>query len=214
MNKLISKIIVAVVLAGFCAPAWGQTSTATVDLKKLFESYWRTKVADAAIKERAADLDKELKGLGDDYDKAKVEYQKLLNDANDQAVSAAERDKRKSVAEAKLKAIRETEDTIVTFRRNAKTTLDELTRRMRDEVLKKIREAINAKAKSAGFGLVFDAAAETVNGTPTIVYSSGDNDLTQPVLDQLNADAPPELVKPTENKTLLPAKEEKKDGKK
>jgi len=209
MKKLIYRTILGLALAGFCtASALAQTRIATVDLKKLFEGYWRTKQADAAIKERAADLDKELKALREDYDKAKIEYQKLLNDANDQAVSTEERDKRKKAAEAKLKGIRETEDTVVTFQRNARSTLDELTRRMRDEVLKKIREAINAKSKSAGFTLVVDTAAETVNNTPVVVFNTGENDLTETILQQINADAPPDTLKPAEKK------EEKKDGKK
>jgi outer membrane protein len=208
MKKLIGRVILSLLLGGFCAaPAFAQTRIATVDLKKVFEGYWRTKQADAAIKERAADLDKEMKGLREDYDKAKTEYQKLLNDANDQAVSAEERDKRKKAAEAKLKSIRETEDTVVTFQRNATSQLQELNRRMRDEVLKRIREAVNAKSKSAGFALVVDTAAETVNNTPVVLFNAGENDLTETVLKQLNSDAPPESARPA-------AKEEKTDEKK
>ena len=211
MKNLFCRLVLGLVLAAFCSvPAMAQTRIATVDLKKLFDGYWRTKQADAAIKERAADLDKELKALREDYEKAKTEYQKLLNDANDQAVSAEERDKRKKAAEVKLKSIRDTEDTVVTFQRNARSTLDELTRRMRDEVLKKIREAINAKSKSAGFTLVLDTAAETINNTPVVVFTTGESDLTDTVLKQLNADAPPETAKPAET----PKADEKKDEKK
>jgi outer membrane protein len=204
MKKLISRTILGLVFAGLCtAPAFAQTRIATVDLKKVFEGYWRTKQADAAIKERAADLDKELKGLREDYDKAKTEYQKLLSDANDQAVSTEERDKRKKAAEAKLKSIRETEDTVVTFQRNATSSLQELNRRMREEVLKKIREAVNVKSKSGGFSLVVDTAAETVNNTPVVLFSTSENDITETVLKQLNSDAPSETARPA-------AKEEKK----
>lgn len=209
MKNWLRKLIPAVLLLGVLnGTAWAQTRVATVDLRKLFDGYWKTKQADAALKDRAADLDKEYKGLRDDHKKLTEQYQKTLADANDQAVSSEERDKRKKTAEAKLKDIKEAEETIGQFERQARTTLDEQRRRMRDNVLGEIRTTINAKAKSGGYGLVVDTAAESPNATPIFVYSSGDNDLTQAVLEQLNAGAPVETPKPAEKK------DEKKDDKK
>jgi outer membrane protein len=205
LRKLIPAMLLVLVLNG---TAWAQTRIATVDLRKLFDGYWKTKQADAALKDRAADLDKEYKGLRDDHKKLTEQYQKTLADANDQAVSSEERDKRKKTAEAKLKDIKDAEETIGQFERQARTTLDEQRRRMRDNVLGEVRKAIDAKAKSGGYGLVVDTAAETANATPIFVYSSGDNDLTQTVLDQLNATAPVETARPAEKK------EEKKADKK
>lgn len=208
MKNWLRKLIPAVLLLGVLnGTAWAQTRIATVDLRKLFDGYWKTKQADAALKDRAADLDKEYKGLRDDHKKLTEEYQKTLADANDQAVSSEERDKRKKAAEAKLKDIKDAEETIGQFERQARTTLDEQRRRMRDNVLGEIRKAIDAKAKSGGYGLVVDTAAETPNATPIFVYSNGENDLTQAVLDQINAGAPVETAKPAEKK------EEKKDEK-
>jgi outer membrane protein len=197
MKNWLKKLVPAVVLLGVLnGTAWAETRVATVDLRKLFDGYFKTKQADAALKDRAADLDKEYKGLRDDHKKLTEEYQKSLADANDQAVSAEERDKRKKAAESKLKDIKDAEETLGQFERQARTTLDEQRRRMRDNVLGEIRKAIDAKAKAGSFSLVVDTAAETPNGTPIFIYSSGENDLTQVVLDQLNAGAPVEAAKP------------------
>lgn len=194
-------MILAVVLAGvMTGSAWAQTRVATVDLRKLFDGYWKTKQADAALKDRASDLDKEYKGLREDYQKFKEDYQKLLADANDQAVSAEERDKRKQAAEGKLRNIKETEEAVVQFERQARTTLEEQKRRMRDNILTEIRTVVNAKSKSAGFALVVDTAAESGNGTPIVLFTNGENDLTEGVLTQLNAGAPVETTKPPEKK--------------
>ncbi|HEU0040555.1 MAG TPA: OmpH family outer membrane protein [Verrucomicrobiae bacterium] len=205
LRKLIPAVLLLVVLN---ETAWAQTRVATVDLRKLFDGYWKRKQADTALKDRAADLDKEFKGMRDDHKKLTGEYQKLLADANDPAVSAEEREKRKKAAETKLKDIQEAQETLGQFERQARTTLDEQMRRMRDNVLGEIRTVINAKAKSAGYALVVDTAAESKDFTPICLYSSGENDLTQAVLEQLNATAPVETAKPSENK------EEKKDAKK
>ena len=203
-------MLLAALLAGvLTGSAWAQTRIATVDLRKLFDGYWKTKQADGALKERVADLEKEDKGLREDLKRITAEYQKLLADANDQAVSAEERDKRKLAAEAKLKNIKETEDAVVQFGRQARTTLDEQKRRMRDNILTEIRTVVNARSKSAGFALVVDTASESANGTPIVLYTNGENDLTDGVLSQLNAGAPVETPKPAEKKEE-PKKDEKK----
>lgn len=206
MMKLICGTILALALTGLTASA--QTRIATVDLKLLFEKYYKTREADAALKERATDFDKEFKGLREELKKAGEDYQKLVADANDQAVSIEERAKRKKAAEDKLKSIRDSEDTTMQFERNARATLDEQKRRMRDKVLEIIRTAITGRAKTAGYSLVVDTAAETINSTPVVLYTAGDNDLTEDILKQLNASAPIEATKPPEKKDAK--KEEKK----
>ena len=61
---------------------------------------------------------------------------------------------------------------------------------MRDNILQEIRDTIKAKVKTVGYTLVIDTAAETPNGTPLILFSAGNDDLTDPVLGQLNLNAP------------------------
>lgn len=167
-----------------------QTKIAVIDLKKSFDSYWKTKQADTSLKDRAGDLDKARKGMIDDYTKANEDYKKLLDSANDQAVAPAEREKRKKNAETKLLEIKEIEQSVQQFDRQSRTTLAEQQRRMRDNILKEIREIINSKAKASGYSLIVDTAAESVNATPIVLFTNGENDITDDVINQLNANAP------------------------
>src|SRR4030095_13115678 len=114
----------------------------------------------------------------DDLQKGKEEYQKLLASANDQAVSTQERDKRKQAAEEKLKQLRTTEDTILQYEKTARESVARELQRMRESILTEIRTVLNAKAQSGGFNLVIDTAAETVNGTPVVMYSKTRKDDT------------------------------------
>lgn len=186
------KPLLAGLLIGFvgatCASA--QPKIAIIDLKKVFDGYYETKQADVQIKERAGDFDKARKGMIEDYQKANEEYRKLIDSANDQAVSSDERDKRKKTAETKLLEIKEIETSITQFDRQSRTTLGEQQRRMRDNILRKIRESVAAKAKAAGYTLVIDTAAESVNTTPIVLFNSGENDLSDEILTELNANAP------------------------
>jgi outer membrane protein len=209
MNHLLRKIVPGVLLMSLLSSSsWAQGRIATIDLRKVFDSYWKTKQAQASLKDRQADMEKEFKNMAADYDKAKQDYQKLLTDANDQALATGEREKRKRSAEDKLRYLKDQEETMRQYRAQATTTLDEQTRRMIDNILAEIRTVVAAKAKSAGHSLVVDTAAETANRTPIILFSTGENDMTDAVLSQLNSTAPAESAKPEEKK------DEKKSGKK
>jgi outer membrane protein len=206
MKNVLRIIFPTVVLVAFLSSpvlaqnkgAAAQTGKiATVDMRKLFDGYWKTKQAETALNDRKAELDKEDRGFIDDLKKNRDEYQKLLDGANDQAVSAEERDKRKQAAANKYKQITDSGTAIAQFERQAQTTLAEQSQRMRANILNEIQAAVTAKAKVAGYAMVFDSASETVNQTPIILYSNNENDLTVTVLAQLNVGAPVDLTKPS-----------------
>jgi hypothetical protein len=74
---------------------------------------------------------------------------------------------------------------------------------MRESVLRDIRGVVEEKAKVAGYQAVLDTAAESINQTPVVVYTSllgGSDDLSDGVLKALNANAPADAVKKDEEK--------------
>jgi len=204
IRRILPLTLAALLVAAFATPAQAQPKIAVIDLKKVFDGYYLTKKADTQLKERAADLDKARKGMVEDYQKANEEYKKLVEGANDQVLSTEERDKRKTSAEKKLSELKEIEQSVNTFDKTSRSTLNEQMRRLRDRVLDDVREVINAKAKAGGFTLVLDTAAESSNQTPVVIYTNGENDLSEAVLSELNAKAP----------LILPASTEKSDEKK
>jgi len=125
-------------LLAFCTlglSSYGQAKIAIVDLRKVFDDYYKTKAADNTLKDRAGDLEKERKALTDQYQKLTEDYKKALDGANDQAVSSDEREKRKKTAESKLLEIKELEQNLTQFDRQSRTTLEEQQRRMRENIL-------------------------------------------------------------------------------
>jgi len=171
-------------------PAAGQNHIGTIDLQKVFNNYWKRQQGEAALKERGTAMDKEYTGFKEDYLKTKDEYTKLMASAQDQSKTQDERDKAKTAAESKLLEIKTSENTIRTYQENATTQLDQQKKRMRDSLLQDIYTAINAKAKLNGYTLVIDTAAESLNQTPVVLYTGGENDMTDAILAQLNAGAP------------------------
>jgi outer membrane protein len=188
-------------------PAAAEPKIGIIDLRKVFDDYYKTKAANALLEEEAVKIEKERKGHMDAYQKATDEYKKALDDANNQAISADERDKRKKTAETRLLEIKELEQVIQQFQRTAIGQLNEQKRQAHDKIMKEIRVAVDAQAKQGGFNLVFDTAAESSAQTPIVLYFSGTDDLTALVLRQLNATAPPGTLS---NKDEKSGKEERR----
>jgi outer membrane protein len=191
MKNMIKMIFAGALLMTFmCSPALAQSKIGIVNLKTLFDNYYKTKLAQASIQDRAEQLDKDDKSMKADLQKAAEDYQQLLENANDQAVSADERANRRKEADAKLKQLQENQAALENYEREAQSTLSDKRSQMREKILVEIQTAVTLQAKVNGYSIVIDSAAETVNSTPVLVYTDGNNDLTDAVLKQLNAGAP------------------------
>ena len=186
---LLSLMLALAPAAHAAAPAAG--TIAVVDLKKIFDGYWKTKQADLGLKETAGELDKKRKDMLDDHKKATDDYKKFADGASDSAVSIEERDKRKKSAEGKLTEIRLIEESIGQFDRSARAQLGEKQRNMRDKIVAEIREVVNKKARTVGYAAVLDSAAESLASTPILLFNGSLPDLTEEIITQLNATAPP-----------------------
>ena len=214
MNKFLQRTILLATL--LCLPvlpaAAAEMKIGIVDLRKCWDNYWKKNQADAALRARGNELEEERKNIQKQFEKAKADYKKALEDANDQAVSAEEREKRKKSAEAKLAEINEIDASYAAFNRNAKAQIEAQNARMRDEILKEIRAVVNAKSKAGGYSLIIDVSADSVSQAPVVLFNNGDDDITDAVITQLNANAPAGSLKPLDGKPQK--KDEKKEEKK
>src|SRR5436190_2991358 len=186
-----------------------------IDMQRVWDKYWKTKQAQSQVDDQTADFEKRKKTMLEDYQKANRDYKKLIESAQDQAVSGDERDRRKSAAEKKLLEIKEIEQDANLFQRTTDEQLKMQARRMTENILRDIRDLVDAKAKAGGYTLVIDIAAKSAVGTPIVLYNNGQNDMTQEALSQLNSTAPVGLVKSDDAKdSTEDKKEEKKENKK
>jgi len=203
MNYLFRKTVLALFLTALLTgTSFGQARIGTIDLKKAFEAYWKRKEALATLNDEKNDLEKDFKNMVEDAKKARETYQKLLSDASDSAISSEEREKRKKLAEDKFKQVKDKEDEAIQFKNSASARLGERERRFTDTLVNEIRNVIGAIAKTHGLAQVLDVSS------PVVLYTNGDNDITDEVIKQLNANAPTAKTDDTEKK------DEKKSEKK
>lgn len=191
MKNLRYTVLAIVLLAATVVSASAETKVATVDLDKLFNGYYKTKLAQSALKSRETELTKEIREMAAGVEKAQADYKQLLEQANDQSISADERAKRAQAAADKSKEISTSSTAIEQFQRQAKAQLDDQTQRMRGNILTEIQKAVSDKAKSGGYTMVLNGGA-----TQIVVFASNEIDITANVLAQLNAGAPIDVTAP------------------
>jgi outer membrane protein len=166
--------------------------TATVDLQKVFKEYYKTDRSSRALKQEAADMEKQHKDLLEAEKKGEEDWQKLIDKAEDQAISPEERARSKKAAEDKLREVKSAGQNIQAYDRASEDRLREKQRSRTDDIIKEIRGVLNAQAKAGGYTLVLDVSGESANVamTPVVLYTTGVNDLTDGLIKELNAGAP------------------------
>ncbi len=196
MMTLRTALFCALALTLSLAPASQaqQGKIATIDLKKVFDNYWKRVQADKELKERAKGFDEELAKMREEFQKETKDLPALEKGIKDPLISAPEKEKRQKAFETRIMKAKELEQSMIQFKNTAGATLDELGRQSRGSLLDEIRDHVRRKAKAAGVSLVIDTASETINQTPVILFSDGSYDWTDEVLATLNNDAPKDIL--------------------
>ena len=191
MKNLRTSILTVALLIVTVVSASAETKVASVDMKKLFNGYYKTKLAQASLETRKTELRKEIKDMADGLEKSQTVYKQLLDQASDPAISNDERTKRKQATADKAKEIGNSRAAIEQFQRQAEAQLADQSQRMSANLVGEIQKAVADKAKASGYSFVMNSASVEV-----VVFASTDNDLTTSVLAQLNAGAPIDVSAP------------------
>ena len=81
-------LIAALGLALFTVAAQAQPKIGTVNLKKVFDNFYKTSQATATLKGEKSKVDDAIKDMVDGFNKSNEEFAKLRDKANDQSLSA------------------------------------------------------------------------------------------------------------------------------
>jgi Skp family chaperone for outer membrane proteins len=177
----------AILLAGavLTASAYDQRIV-FVDMNILFEKYHKTERADAQLQEQAETLNVEYEQMLEDLEALRESFNKLRDEAQDMALSKETRERKKANAEDKLLEISQEEQRLQRFRETRSKQLNNQQRRMRDQIVREIREIMETYAKQQGYSAILDLSGESMNGVEIILYSDGSQDITDEVLEELN----------------------------
>ena len=190
-------------LCFFTSPTYPQPQVkiATVDLLRVFDNYWKTKLSNNQLKDLRADFDKARGSMIEELNLLEENYTKLNASSQDPVNSDETRSRDFKKAQEKLIEYERLEQQIIESNNNAQKTLADQTQRLRKGRLEEIQKVISAKTKELGYDLAVDSSQDVLlPRSPTVLYTNLKNDITEIVLAELNSDAPqnPELITPNE----------------
>jgi outer membrane protein len=203
MNKFLLFCLLFLAPVSFAS---ADLKIAVIDLSKAFDAYYKTKDAQARIKQKEDSYQKDLQDMKVDYDNMVEEATKLKDAANDPTLSPAARDE-------KQKALAEKYQDLQNMERKLQETSSERNRELQDEIVRLHKEIVDEIAKVVtdysgpqGFDLVLDKSASASTSVPTVLYNSNKlTDITQDIINKLNTGAPPAGSAPAPTGAATPA---------
>ncbi|HYR59123.1 MAG TPA: OmpH family outer membrane protein, partial [Chthoniobacteraceae bacterium] len=190
MKKYLAlSLAVAGGLALLPAAASAQSVTiriGTVDMKKVFDSYYKTKDAEAKINEARNNAKKELEERMDQAKKILDEVKKLDEDIAKPELSKEAKDQKGKIRGEKAGELQTMDREIREFQSSREKQLQEQSVRMRGGIVDEINKVVGDKVKAEGYDIVFDRSGPSLNGVPILLYAKESYDFTTDVVAALN----------------------------
>ena len=188
LNRIVSLLALVVGIAAAPVSAQAQLKVGTIDMKQVFDSYYKTKDAEAKINESRAQAQKELAERLDTFNKAQEQARKLNDEAGKSELSEkAKADKVKGLNE-KLQELGVMQREVQEFQQTRERQLSEQSVRSRNSLVEEINKIVSDVVKTNGYDLVFDKSGQSLNAVNVLVHSKDSFDFTSDVLSKLNAD--------------------------
>ena len=179
----------------FCAVLAAETKIAVIDMDQIFQSYYKTKIADSTLKQQAEIYKAWVKKLNESLTKLEEEFKVVRDASQNIALSASERETKRFEAQKKYREVREKQVEIEQYTAEKTQQYKQLETQKRDAILEEIAKEVKRRATLEGYVLVIDKSGKTLNGIPALIYFSPSIDITDPVLTELNR-GNPESQKP------------------
>lgn len=189
LNHFLPAAALAVASIAFAPLAQAQTSMkiGTVDMKQVFDSYYKTKEAEAKINEARTQAKKELDDRLETFNKAQADARKLNEEANKPELTEKAKADKAKVLNEKLQALGTLQREIQEFQQTRERQLSEQSVRSRNSLLEEINVVVGNKIKSAGYDLVLDKSGQSLNAVGLVVFSKDAMDFTADVIAEINA---------------------------
>ena len=166
------------------------TAIGVISLEKVYNGYWRTDVENKKLKSKQEEALDRIKKLEESLRKEGTVLGNMIKAMQDPRLAAAERSNRQQQVQAKQKELQQMQDAIQGFRERTRKDLELDMRKEREQIMEEIQQIVTAEAKKRKLNLVLDEAARSAAIAPIVIFTDGENDLTEEVLRQLNLSDP------------------------
>ncbi|MEM4248144.1 MAG: OmpH family outer membrane protein [Candidatus Nanoarchaeia archaeon] len=193
MKKLI--IVLSLSFFSFCvfsnlnAQGVVGTKIAVVDMEKIFQEYYKTKVATANLKKQAEVYKDYADKLSASLKKLQEEFTKLRDESQNIVLSEVERENKRLAAQDKYRQMKEKEEEYKQYSADKQNQLREQYEQQREKLLGEVRDVILRRSIAEGYDMVLDISGKTLNNISLVVYCKPALDLTDVVIKEINLPA-------------------------
>jgi len=189
MKRVLMMLFLAVGLnMGYTLNA--ATAIGVISLEKVYNGYWRTDVENKKLKTKQEEALDRIKKLEESLRKEGTVLGNMIKAMQDPRLAAAERSNRQQQVQTKQKELQQMQDAIQGFRERTRKDLELDMRKEREQIMEEIQQIVSTEAKKRKLNLVLDEAARSAAIAPIVIFTDGENDLTEEVLRQLNLSDP------------------------
>ena len=188
LNRIVSLLALVVGIAAAPVSAQAQMKVGTIDMKQVFDTYYKTKDAEAKINESRAQAQKELAERLDTFNKAQEQARKLNDEAGKSELSEKAKAEKVKGLNEKLQELGVMQREVQEFQQTRERQLSEQSVRSRNLLVEEINKIVSDVVKTNGYDLVFDKSGQSLNAVNVLVHSKDSFDFTADVLNKLNAD--------------------------
>ena len=160
----------------------------TIDMKAVFDGYYKTKDAEAKINESRTQAKKELDDRLDTFNKAQEQARKINEEAAKPELSEKAKAEKTKALNEKLQELGVMQREVQEFQQTRERQLSEQSVRSRNVLVEEINKIVSDVVKTNGYDLVFDKSGQSLNAVNVLVHSKESFDFTADVLSKLNAD--------------------------
>lgn len=194
--------LLAFCLAGFGAQA-GDVKIAIVDMERIFQDYYKTKIQDANLKRQAEIFKDYSDKLSDSLQKMQDEFKSLRDSSQNIALTDVERESRRLAAQDKYRQVTAKEAEMRQYNREKQRQLRDDFEKMRTDIIEEIKRIVKERCALEGYSLVLDKSGMTLNNIPAIIYFNPAMDITEGVIKDLNRGHETELSNdPAKNQAI------------
>lgn len=173
-------------------PSWhasaqeAQGGIVFVDMDSVFTNYYKTKDAEAQLKEQADEIKAEREALVAQAEKLREQYNTLRNQAQSSALNEDARTLKRAAAEDKLLELKDAETKVRRLEESAQRRIEEQSRRARKRLVDEINVVIREHAATRGYMAIIDTSGSTLNGLPSVIYYNPRYDVTAEIIALVN----------------------------
>lgn len=184
-------LLLAAVLSLQAAAPKGER-IAVVNMETVFRQYFKSRIAADTLRQQSEVYRTYIMAEQDKLREVEKEMNAARDAAQNLALSAAERESKKQLFEAKEQELRQKKAALNRYMVERNRTLSNVEKTKRQEILADIRAEAAKQAVSGGYTFVLDSSGMTTSGIPAVLYAPPTADLTAKILKSLNAVAVPQ----------------------